>query len=117
MVQWLLEYGGAQITDINIENASVWCEAKYYGLANVLESAYTKYVDDKYVSIEGKYVPNGGIVQNGDIGALTSMLRVMVLHGCPPESLTKYRHSSRSCKTARGYGHGSRHTSYKGEPS
>jgi hypothetical protein len=49
----------------------------------MIKSAYTKNDDGDHVYIDGKYVPNGDIV------ALTAMLRAMVLHGCPPESLAK----------------------------
>jgi hypothetical protein len=85
MVQWLLEYGGAQITDINIQNTSVWSVNIMCGLPNVLKRAYAKNDDGDFISIDGEYVPNESIVPNGDVGALTAMLRVMVLHGGPPD--------------------------------
>jgi hypothetical protein len=70
----------------------------------MLQSAYIADDDGKYDLIDGDYVPNEDVVE------LTAMLRVMVLHGGPPESQTKdlARRSSRSSKTARGCGHGSR---------
>jgi hypothetical protein len=43
--------------------------------------------DGEYIPIDGEYVPNEVIVPYGNIGSLTSMLRVMVLHGGPPELL------------------------------
>jgi hypothetical protein len=82
VVQWLLEYGGAQITETDNEGESVWTQRSYDGLPHRLESAYTKDEDRKYVSFDGEFVPNRDIV------ALTAMLRVMLLHGGPPESLT-----------------------------
>jgi hypothetical protein len=92
MVQWLLEYGGAQITDTNLEGGTVWTELGQDDLADMLKCAYTKsgdrenaYLfdeDDEYLIEDGEYVPHGDIV------ALVAMLRVMVLHGGPPESLT-----------------------------
>jgi hypothetical protein len=66
MVQWLLEYGGAQITDTYNEEVLA-----VIGLTN-----------DKYVPIDGDDIPIE------DTLALTAMLRVMVLHGGPPASLT-----------------------------
>jgi hypothetical protein len=48
----------------------------------MLNGAYRKHDDGKYVSIDGEYVPDE------DIAALTAMLRVLVLHGALPESLT-----------------------------
>jgi hypothetical protein len=89
MVQWLLEFGGAQITDTDNENTSVWTGKWMYGLPNMLKSAYAKGDDDEYVSIDGAYVPADEIEPNGDMVTLTAMLRVMVLHGGPPESLTQ----------------------------
>jgi hypothetical protein len=91
MVQWLLEYGGAQITDADNGGGSVWSASRQSnsGLANTLINAYKKGRGGKYFSY-------------GDKEALAAMLRVMVLHGGPPESLAKsWRHrSKRSCKTA-----------------
>jgi hypothetical protein len=91
MIQWLLEFGGAQITDTNNEETSVWTVPGYDRdfLLNMLKSAYAKGDDDEYISIDGAYVPADEIEPNGDIVTLTAMLRVMVLHGGPPESLTQ----------------------------
>jgi hypothetical protein len=89
MVQWLLEFGGAQITDTDNENTSVWTGKWMYGLPNMLKSAYAKGDDDEYISIDGAYVPTDEIVSGVDAAAQTSMLRVMVLHGGPPPSLTQ----------------------------
>jgi hypothetical protein len=83
VVQWLLEYGGAQITDTNNEGASVWTDFWLDGLPNSLRSAYIADDDGEYYIVYGDYVPNV------DMAELTAMLRVMVLHGGPPESLTK----------------------------
>jgi hypothetical protein len=68
VVQWLLELGGAQITDTNNERRSVWTARGPHGLPNVLRGAY-------------------GYVTNRRTAASVSLLRVMVLHGGPPESL------------------------------
>jgi hypothetical protein len=88
-VQWLLEHGGAQITDTNNEGDTVWTIGNsMYSLRGMLIRAYAKSADGEYVSIGGEYVPTEEIVPNGDIMTLTAMLRVMVLHGGPPESLT-----------------------------
>jgi hypothetical protein len=94
LVQWLLEFGGAQITDTDKRGASVWTRKRRYeyqlvgySLAEMLKSAYTKSDDGKFVIIDGEYIPEGGIVW-GPIVELTAMLRAMVLHGGPPESLT-----------------------------
>jgi ankyrin repeat protein len=80
MVQWLLEYGGAQITETNKYGCTVWTVEPYAGLPDFLRCAYVK-KKGEYVSIDDEYVPKKDIV------ALTAMLRVMVLHGGPPESL------------------------------
>jgi hypothetical protein len=82
MVQWLLEYGGARIDDTDINGTSVWTIKWEWGLPAKLRDAHTK--DDKgaYISIDGELVPNGELL------AVVSMLRVIVLHGGPPESLT-----------------------------
>jgi ankyrin repeat protein len=74
MVQWLLEYGGAQINDTDNEGASVWAGNRRDSLPNLLRSAYKKGGDGNCWDI--------------DIVALTALLRVIVLHGGPPESLT-----------------------------
>jgi hypothetical protein len=79
VVQWLLEYGDARITDINSVGDSVWTEP--HGLRRMLQRAYTKNEDGEYVTIDGEYV------RNVDVVALAAMLRVMMLHGSPPESL------------------------------
>jgi hypothetical protein len=81
MVQWLLEYGGAQITDTDNDGDSVWTYDGQDELPNLLRTGYTKRDDGDYDSIDGEYVPDG------DTEALTAMLRVMMLHGGPPESL------------------------------
>jgi ankyrin repeat protein len=39
MVQWILEYEGAQFTDINNENSSVWSVTGYDGLSALLKCA------------------------------------------------------------------------------
>jgi hypothetical protein len=88
MVQWLLEYGGAQKTDTNNEGDSVWTlkGLQLVGtLPCMLKGAYKKDKDGKYFSIDGEYVPD----KYGDIVVLVSMLRVMVLHDAPPESVAK----------------------------
>jgi hypothetical protein len=83
-VQWLLEYGGAQITDTNNAGDSVWNVHLDASLQVMLIDAYKKDDDDdKYVSIDGEYVPTENTV------ALNALLCVMVLHGGPPESLVK----------------------------
>jgi hypothetical protein len=91
VVQWLLEFGGAQITDINDDNMSVWTVTRgSLGVAALLKRAYSKSNEGDYVSIDGEYVPNEEmIVPFGGIAAIDSMLRVMVLHGGPPKSLTQ----------------------------
>jgi hypothetical protein len=82
-VQWLLEYGGAQITDTNSELDTVWTANRFHGLPYELRGAYTKSVDGEHISIDGEYVPaDEGTVE------LPAMLRAMVLHGGPPELLT-----------------------------
>jgi hypothetical protein len=89
MVQWLLEYGGAQITDTDNNGNSVWICHYKHSLPDMLRCAYkrTPRVDQEsfvdYISVDGDYVPDG------DIEPLVSMLRVMLLHGGPPESLAK----------------------------
>jgi hypothetical protein len=88
MVQWLLEYGGAQITETNNEGTSVWTVNFTHCLPNVLKCAYKKSYNGEYVFIDGEYVPDEHTVENVDIVTLTAMLRVMVLHGGPPDSLT-----------------------------
>jgi ankyrin repeat protein len=82
VVQWLFEYGGAQITDTNKEGDSVW-SGYWKGFAHLLRGAYRKNDYNGCVFIDGDYV------ENVDIVALTALLRVMLLHGGPPESLTK----------------------------
>jgi hypothetical protein len=81
-VQWLFEHGGAQITDTNNVGETVWSSNRLHSLSNLLKLACTKGVDGKVVSIRGAHAPLGGTVE------ITAMLRVMVLHGGPPESLT-----------------------------
>jgi hypothetical protein len=82
VVQWLLEHECAQITDSNQEGDTVWTVDGQFGLPNLLKGAYTKGDDGEYVFIDDEYVPARETVE------LTAMLRVMVLHGGPPESLT-----------------------------
>jgi hypothetical protein len=89
VVIWLLECGSAQIADINNEGTSVWTVTGYYGLPYLLQNAYAKDGDGKYVFIDGEYVPNVGMIPNRSIVTLTTMLRVMVLQGGPPGSLAK----------------------------
>jgi hypothetical protein len=82
MVQWLLEYGGAQITDIDKEEKSVWDGNYKNALAHSLRFAHKVYhhrPDHEY----RECVPT----EQG-AAELLAMLRVMVLHGGPPESLT-----------------------------
>jgi hypothetical protein len=90
IVQWLLEYGGAQITDTNNAGESVWmgCSSNdsFTSLRDILFDAYKTDGDGEYVSIDGEYVPNEHVYF--DIEGTTAILRVMVLHGGPPESLT-----------------------------
>jgi hypothetical protein len=81
IVQWLLEYGGALITDTNDNGASVWSSNRLRGLPKMLKRGYTKGEDGECISVDGYYFPTEETV------ALTAMLRVMVLHGGPPESL------------------------------
>jgi hypothetical protein len=91
VVQWLLEHGGAQITDTNNEGDSVWTVHREISLQDLLIDTYTKEDDGKYVTIDGEYVPDGTIYDGQyvrDIVAINAMLRVMVLHGAPPEYLT-----------------------------
>jgi hypothetical protein len=95
-VQWLLEHGGAQITDTDSELDTVWSANLYRGLPVRLLGAYTKNDDGEYV------LADEGTVE------LTAMLRVMVLHGGPPASLQNWRRrSSKSCKMVRDCGHDS----------
>jgi hypothetical protein len=63
----------------------------------LLKSAYKKGDDGKYVTIDGEYVPDvladphdldRSWQDPDDIETITAVLRVMVLHGGPPESLT-----------------------------
>jgi hypothetical protein len=89
MIQWLLEYGSAKITDTNNAGTSVWTGNRLYSLPSLLRSAYEKNDDGEYVFIDAEYVPTREVVSDGEIGALTAMLRVMVLHGGPPPSLTE----------------------------
>jgi hypothetical protein len=98
MVQWLLEHGGAQFTDTNNEGNSVWTVRRYHGLPALLRCAYTKGDDGKYVTVDGEYVPadpvdphdpDGSWRDPDDIRTITAVLRAMVLHGGPPESLAQ----------------------------
>jgi hypothetical protein len=84
IVQWLLEYGGAHVTDTDNAGDSVWTLHSRDSLPNLLMNAYRESVHDKSVSIDFEHAPEEDIVP------LISMLRVMVLHGGPPESLVKY---------------------------
>jgi hypothetical protein len=88
MVQWLLEYGGAQLTDNDNEGTSVCNAPGIHGLPHMLKTTYKKSYNGEYVFINGEYVPDGRRLHE-DIVAVTAMLRVMLLHGGPPESLTK----------------------------
>jgi hypothetical protein len=77
-----------QITDSNIAGWSVWTinwhfEAVRLCLPNLLKGAYTKSDDGKFIFMDGEYVTADKCMM-----ALTAMLRVMVLHGGLPESLT-----------------------------
>jgi hypothetical protein len=74
MVQWLLEYGGAQITDTNNAGDSVWTVEWHESLRDLFVYAYRP-------SVDGECIPNENVVE------LTTMLRVMLLHGRPPECL------------------------------
>jgi hypothetical protein len=67
MVRWLLEYGDTQITDTNNKGESVWTgNQRRYGVGDLdLNLAFMR----------------------GNMAALKAMLRVMVLHGAPPESV------------------------------
>jgi hypothetical protein len=76
VVMWLLEFGGAQIMDTNKYGVSIWTSCLETDLASSLLRAYTK-------TDTGEYIPNL------TTPALTSMLRVMVLYGGPPESFVK----------------------------
>jgi hypothetical protein len=80
MIQWLLEYGGAQITDTNDAGESVRNRDK--SLRYLLINAYAKDEGGDYVSIDGEYT------QTEYTAGMTDLLRAMVLHGGPPESLT-----------------------------
>jgi hypothetical protein len=71
-VQWLLEYGGAAITDTNKQGSSVWSDS---GDIHILRETYEFQEGVKYVT-------------TANTMARTAMLRVMVLHGGPPETLT-----------------------------
>jgi hypothetical protein len=71
------------IIDVNNEGDSVWTIDQHGRLPSMLRWAYTKDKDGKYVSLDGEYIPR----PNGDIAALVSMLRVMVLHSGFPESV------------------------------
>jgi hypothetical protein len=82
MVQWLLEYGGAQLTDTDTYGYSVWTLDWEESLQYLLIDAYAKDDDDEYVSIDGEYT------QTDFTAEITSMLRVIVLYGGPPDSLT-----------------------------
>jgi hypothetical protein len=79
---YLREYGGAQITDTNDDGASVWTVHGEVSLQELLRSAYAKDDDGEFISIDGEYTHTDDTVE------LTAMLRVMVLHGGPPETLT-----------------------------
>jgi hypothetical protein len=74
MIPWLLEHGGAQITDTDNEGHSLWTDDRLGCLPDMLRGAYTK-------TYYGEYVPNRRTQE------LVSLMRVMVLHGSPPESL------------------------------
>jgi ankyrin repeat protein len=84
IVQWLLEYRDAQIPDTNHAGNSVWTESVDWqgNLRELLMSAYAKDDDGEYVFLHGEYT------QTEDTVEATAMLRVMVLHGGPPDLLT-----------------------------
>jgi hypothetical protein len=82
MVQWLLEYGGARITDKNNAGDAAWIVQSDDSLRDSLINAYKKDDDGEYISIDGEHVPTKDTV------VTTTMLRVMMLHGGPSESLT-----------------------------
>jgi ankyrin repeat protein len=84
IIQWLLEHGGAQITDADYDGGSVWTTNGEESLPYLLMGVYAMDKDGEYVTIDGEYVPTAKLP---DRDALTAMLRVMVLHGGPPESL------------------------------
>jgi hypothetical protein len=74
-VLWLLEHGGAQITDTNHEGESVWTgDLVQRDLPRVLKCAYD-------MSEDGNYIPTEKTEE------VTTMLRTIVLHGAPPASL------------------------------
>ena len=75
VVTWLLAHGGAQITDRDNQGSSVWSGSDPDALPYALRGAYRRDDAGEYVATEGA-------------ARLTEMLRVMVLHGGPPESLT-----------------------------
>jgi hypothetical protein len=52
------------------------------GLSKLLQGTYAKNDDGDYVTIDGEFVTSEVTVE------ITAVLRVMVLHGGPPESLT-----------------------------
>jgi hypothetical protein len=80
-IRWLLDNGCAQITDTPVD--SVWTVDSEACLQDYLIDAYKKDDIGDYVSIDGEYVPTR------DTFDTNAMLRVRVLHGAPPESLTK----------------------------
>jgi hypothetical protein len=84
IVQWLLEYGGAQITDVNNEERSLWTRSQRRdcSVGVLLRHAYEN-KKGKHVFINGKFVPCKYILE------VKAMLRVMVLHGAPPESVAE----------------------------
>jgi hypothetical protein len=91
VVEWLLEYGGADITHTNNDGDSVWTvhHESRSSLGGLLIGAYAKNKDNKYYTRGGEYVTQlskAGYLTGRPL-KLTAMLRVMVLHGAPPESL------------------------------
>jgi hypothetical protein len=86
MVQWLLEYGGAQITDTNNAGDTVWTVDWQASLRDLLWYAYFMDDDGKHVSLDGEYTQHEDTEEM--TVDMTAMLRVMVLHGGPPASLT-----------------------------
>jgi hypothetical protein len=108
IVQWLLEYGGADITDTDNEGTSVW---SVLGLPDILKCTYEKEDDGEYVTIDGEYVPNGG---NNEMETQLRRPQCCASWCCtvgPHHRSPKIwrRRSSGSCKTARGCGHDSQH--------
>jgi hypothetical protein len=84
IVLWLLECGDAQITDVDNEGRSLWTcsQQRDSGVGGLRRHAY-KNKKGKYVLSNGKFIPCKYILE------LKAMLRVMVLHGAPLESVAQ----------------------------